>query len=182
MNLKIFPLRFLTKCRYYINERLFLCYFDLTLKDNEIKQTYERLQKISPEWTLFHEREFLENLLATRFNFFIAVFSLFLIAIAAVKSKTNTIIILSIGTLFLFCLWMTIFRIYTKLMVILTMLHHLGENHWFEIIRSEVKTLKPAISCNANAYIGVWIPLGCTLIFIAGIICVSCGWLSPLGT
>lgn len=164
-----------------IKKRFMIGHFTPTLTDEKIQEIYRLQKESSPEWTLFHEREFIENLLATRFNFFIAVFSLFLVAVSTIQSVTNTIIVLSIAVLFLFCLWVTIFRIYTKLMVTLTLIYRLGKQQWFCIIRDEVDALKPVISGNVNVFIGLFIPLGCILLFLTGIICVAFGWIEPLG-
>jgi len=48
------------------------------LTDEEVVQAY-KCQKDNNDWTFYQEREFVENLLQTRFNFLITVYTLFLL-------------------------------------------------------------------------------------------------------
>ena len=90
----------------------------LSSSKDEIKDCYIK-QKTNKDLTLYSEREFIETLFCTRFNYFMAVFSVLVLAI--IENK------LSWPFLFLVALILTLmvfstYRIYTKLIIILKML------------------------------------------------------------
>lgn len=120
-------------------------------------------------WDFHQEREFMENLLCTRFNFLLIVYSLFLAAAAATQSQTNMIIILYLGSFLTFLISITIWRCYVKLNIVFVFLHNLPD-HPFELIRNEINKLGIFGITGVNLIIGLWIPLFCVLSLLCGAI------------
>ena len=66
------------------------------------------------KWDVNQERVFLENLMQTRFNFFLVVFGLWIASVARIIEKMPKLVILIFGTVVCFLLWLTIRRICQK--------------------------------------------------------------------
>ena len=62
------------------------------------------------KWDINQERIFLENLMQTRFNFFLVVFGLWVVAAANISEKSPKLVFLSFGILICSLLWLTIRR------------------------------------------------------------------------
>ncbi len=126
----------------------------LSSSKDEIKDCYIK-QKTNKDWTLYSEREFIETLFCTRFNYFMAVFSVLVLAI--IENK------LSWPFLFLVALILTLmvfstYRIYTKLIIILKMLYQLEDYHVFNLVKKNISSLNNKFSWPVNCVIGVIIP------------------------
>jgi hypothetical protein len=141
------------------------------LEISEIKEAFE-YQKEKTGWTFYNEREFMENLLQMRFNFLIAVYALFLNALFL--SKNTKMIILIIGLIIVFIMGLTVYRIYKKLIIILRIIHKLGEQHVFSIVDKEIRSHKTGF-IGVNEFIGITIPVLLVSSFIVGIILFHCG-------
>ena len=142
-------------------------------------------QKVQKElgWSYFSEREFVENLVSQRFNYFIVVFSLFITASATVKEVNSLIIILSLGIIIVSIIGFTIYRTHVWLDIVFKILHNLPEKaHLFEIIREEQKKSKwiKRHHGSVNKMIGIYIPLFCCLSLIIGLILVLTECLEPM--
>jgi hypothetical protein len=77
-------------------------------------------------WTLYNERVFLEELLQSRFNFFLVTFSLIVAGAASIiagdtsdASKPTLIFLLVFGLILCILMWATIYRIYVKVDIVL---------------------------------------------------------------
>ena len=120
-------------------------------------------------WDFHQEREFMENLFCTRFNFLLVVYSLFLAASAATKSQTNMTIVLYLGSFLTLLISITIWRCYVKLNIIFKFLHKLPD-HPIEFIRNETNELGLIGIKGVNLIIGLWIPLFCFISLLSGAI------------
>lgn len=116
----------------------------------------------SPEWSIYQEREFIENLLCQRFNFFILLFSLIMTSGATVNSSSMLLfnIIIISGVFLCSCVWLTIVRIYSKLDSILRIIYKYETTKMFKIIQKEARRYKYSF-VNVNIFIGFYIPLAC---------------------
>ena len=131
------------------------------------------------DWSYFSEREFVENLVCQRFNYFIIAFSLFITAAATVNKPISLGIILGLGIIVLLAIWLTIIHSYIWLDIVFKILHNLPQkNHLFEVIR--IEHLTRIRHTSVNKWIGIFIPLFCLLTLIAGFILVLTGVLKPL--
>ena len=66
------------------------------------------------DWNMSDEREFMENLLCQRFNFFLILFSLFLTAAFTAQNKITTGLVLAVGSFVCLLVWLTIYRAHWK--------------------------------------------------------------------
>lgn len=121
----------------------------------------------SPEWSIYQEREFIENLLCQRFNFFILLFSLIMTSGATVNSSSMLLfnIIIISGVFLCSCVWLTIVRIYSKLDSILRIIYKYETTKMFKIIQKEARRYKYSF-VNVNIFIGFYIPLACIVTLI----------------
>jgi hypothetical protein len=129
-------------------------------------------------WDFNQEREFMENLLCTRFNFLLVVYSLILAAAAATSSQSNMTIVLYLGSILTFLISITIWRCYVKFDIVCNFLHHLPD-HPFECIRNETKAKGLIGLTGVNSIIGLWIPLFCFLSLLCGAILAGLAILKP---
>ncbi|GHU85059.1 hypothetical protein FACS189473_3600 [Spirochaetia bacterium] len=143
----------------------------------EIKDAYK--DQMAPDlgrtgWTFYHEREFMENLLQTRFNFLIAVYALFVNAFFTTKDKDSKLIIVVLGLLIVPLMAITVRRIYIKVDILLQILYNLDKNQVFPIVKKELDRRElDAIHNkfpNANLLIGKIIPAILIASFIGGLI------------
>jgi hypothetical protein len=141
------------------------------LKDERLQKAFE-IQK-EAGWTFYHEREFMENLLQTRFNFLLAVYALFLNAFVQIKNNNFLLKlgVLCIGLVVIIIMGFTVYRIYTKVMILLNILRRLGDDHVFPLVDEIIKDREFSHS-GVNHLIGWVVPLLLVLSFIAGIILV----------
>jgi len=154
-----------------------------TITPQKIKRTQKVLKELG--WSYFSEREFVENLVSQRFNYFIVAYSIFITASATVNEVKSLIIILSLGILVLSFIGFTIYRTHVWLDIVFKILHNLPEKvHLFEMIREEQKKsiwIKRHHG-SVNKMIGIYIPLFCCLTLIIGLILVLIGCLEPLSS
>jgi hypothetical protein len=76
----------------------------------------------SDKWDANQERVFLENLMQTRFNFFLVAFGLWIVGVANITEKLPKLVFLGFGILICFFLWLTIRRICQKVIVALKLI------------------------------------------------------------
>jgi hypothetical protein len=135
------------------------------LSDVEINEAYT-FQHDKNHWTFFEEREFMENLLQTRFNFLITVYALFVNAYF--MAQGSELIVLFLGLIITILMWIPIWRIHKKVEIVLAILHKLEGNHTPSMYIKE--TGRSRIFPNGvNCFIGKYIPLVLILSFAAGI-------------
>lgn len=163
--------KFVFKCNSLWNKYV-LINTELSISEYEVKEKYIQ-QRDNKDWTLYSERTFIEQLFSTRFNYYIASFSLLTAAISRIESETMLLVILSLSTIILTLMSLTIYRIYVKLIIILKLLYKLEDYQVFRMIDKEIKYLKNKISIPVNAIIGVIIPfIGSTFFVIYLIITI----------
>jgi hypothetical protein len=147
----------------------------IVLTDEEIRRSYE-LQKKNGDWTFYQEREFMENLLQTRFNFLITVYTLFLLPFFQATTKESKMVILFLGLIIVGIMGLAVYRIYVKIDIILKILHELDEYHVFLMVKKELKARKFKLF-EVNPFIGWVIPLFLFLsIIIMGIMAIVFGF------
>lgn len=132
-------------------------------------------------WNFYNEREFLENLFCQRFNFFLVVYTIILAGIATVNSVQGMIIIESIGIVLTIGLWLTLYRAYIKLIILLKILHIIPEKgHVFGIINRELETYcRVKKLWGVNGLIGIAIPVFSILTLCFGLVATLLGWVEP---
>jgi hypothetical protein len=130
-------------------------------------------QKDKIGWDFYSERQFTENLFSTRFNYLIGIFSLFIAASASVKTQSNLIGVLILGTILTLLISLTIYRIFIRLIIILKILYKLDDNHVFPMIDREIKAIGKKAFIGVNQIVGIYIPLFCTsVLFVLTILAV----------
>ena len=129
-------------------------------------------------WDFYSEREFVENLFNQRFNYLIVMYSLFITAAATVSSNADLIIVLSLGVVMTILVSLTVYRAYVKMIITLKILHNL-ENHVFQIIDKEVKSIGKRSLFGVNQITGILIPAICIVTLIIGLICAILGLIGP---
>lgn len=130
----------------------------------EIRRQYE-LQKEHNDWTLYQERAFIEQLFSTRFNYFVATFSLLAAAVTRIDALCLRLTALFVSAVILTLMSLVIYRIYVKLIIVLKMLYQLEDYQVFRMIEREVRASDNKISIPVNQIIGVFVPALGTLCF-----------------
>ena len=124
------------------------------------------------EWTMSEERAFIENLLCTRFNFFLVFFSLVVAGAVATTDSTHFKIVVCLGAVISVPFAMTIARAQAKLDIALDQLFK-RDGHPTKILND----LCPGVSM--RKWIGYWIPCLCCAALVLGAILALCGCLAP---
>jgi hypothetical protein len=150
-----------------------------TLSKKKIKRYFKAQKKIG--WDFYAERAFVENLFSQRFNYFLIVYSLFVTATATVKDEKSMTIVLILGILLTFTIWLTLYRAYIKLIVNLKILHNLPmKGQVFALVNKEINSYcKIKRLFGVNNLIGIYIPLFCVLSLMVGLVLVLSGHLEP---
>jgi len=89
----------------------------------------EELPSSNNSWDISKEREFIENLLNQRFNFFLVFFSLVVAGTIAAESQLFFKTILVLGSIICWLLALTLFRSQKKLDILLKMIFQNIPNH-----------------------------------------------------
>jgi glucan phosphoethanolaminetransferase (alkaline phosphatase superfamily) len=139
-------------------------------------------------WDMSQEREFIENLLSERFNFFLVFFSLVIAGVLSASAVWHLWTVLVFGTLICFLLALTLFRAQQKLDVILAILSE-DKQHPAKISddlaqKPEVRAKVPflvrwSIAGSRRRLIGYWIPLLCVLFLILLFVLALLGVINP---
>ena len=116
------------------------------------------------KWDLNQERVFLENLMQTRFNFFLVVFGLWMVTVASITSKPSKLVFLGFGIVICFLLWLTIRRICQKVIAALSLLGA-DTKHPMKQVASAAGEDR-FIKVTSNQLIGYIIPVLCISLFI----------------
>src|SRR5713101_4477378 len=116
-------------------------------------------QSGADKWDINQERIFLENLMQTRFNFFLVVFGLWLVAAANLSEKFPKLAFLGFGILICSLLWLTIRRICQKVIAALELIQA-DSSHPTAQVASAVG-MSRIITISSNQIIGYIIPLLC---------------------
>ena len=124
-----------------------------------------------PNWDMSQERQFIENLLCQRFNFFLVIYAAVIGGALAAGEQAHLCSILCLGTVLTAALAFTIFRADAKLSIILDDHLYKLDGHEAKIINDEIKQ-KPWYRrfCSARKILGWVIPIFCVLTLLAGFI------------
>ena len=143
------------------------------VKEDEINNMYNKHKQ--DDWTIYFERQHLENLLCQRFNFLIVVYSLFVAAFATIEGKDNKLIILFLGFIVVSLLCLTVMRICERLEVVLKFIYKIQDNP-LSLINIEVKKRNHFPNFDVNPIIGYVVPGIMVLSLILGIVFIFMGW------
>lgn len=129
------------------------------------------------EWTMSQEREFMENLFCTRFNFFLVFFSVIVAGAFATTDPVRFRLILALGAALTIPLGLTIARAQTKLNLIIAEIFRNDPLHPAKTINDaandEIKS--GGISWSMRNWIGYWIPLCCWIALTVGMVAAFLG-------
>jgi len=143
----------------------------VSVDEKRLREAFE-IQRTEVGWTFYNERLFAENLLHARFNILITMYALFMTAI--VLSKDSKPICL-IGFVITTIMGFVVYRIYAKMMILLSILHKLGDNHVLPIQTKESDARHRFFSFPVNSLIGVYIPVLLSLSFVIVLVWFWCG-------
>lgn len=113
-------------------------------------------------WTMSQEREFIENLLSQRFNFFLVFYSIIIAGLVTVKNEIYVQIILMLGAIIITLLASVLKRSQQKLDLILEELFK-DEKH-----PAKISDDLAGSGGSRRKLIGIWIPAICYLTLIIG--------------
>lgn len=125
----------------------------------------------SGAWDMSQERAFLENLVGTRFNFLLVLFSVIVAAAAASSGVAWQASILGGGAVLCALVALTVYRAHVKLDQTLKLLHATPE-HPVAVIGARVDALGRRGLFRVTQLVGCVIPLVCTLSLLAGCVLV----------
>ncbi|MBN2539031.1 MAG: hypothetical protein JXB09_03165 [Deltaproteobacteria bacterium] len=130
------------------------------------------------EWSMSQEREFMENLLCQRFNFFLVLFSLFVAAAAACKNDNTACLILIVGSVMCLMVWLTIYRAHVKHHWIMQEKMYKTEGHPAQIVNDAMDKIKKrggSSLFSVSRWIGIVIPAFCCCTLFAGALLILMG-------
>jgi hypothetical protein len=115
---------------------------------------------------LSDERVFLENLVQTRFNFFIVTYGIVLVYGLSSADLKRCVVILVVGAIVLAALALAIYRIHIKLDFTLKLLHHYRSS--VSVTQAGIRPY-PFSSVSATDIIGFYVPIygSATLLILA---------------
>lgn len=123
----------------------------------ETREKYAK-QRNNADWTLYSERAFIENLMSSRFNYYLSTLSILAVVGTNIDDKKTLLIVLGLSTILLTLISILIYRVYTKLIIVLNLIYQLEDYHVFRMIDDEVNRLNNKMSIPVNPIIGVIIP------------------------
>ena len=130
-------------------------------------------QPARDSWSMSDERAFMENLLCSRFNFFLVFFTLVIAAAVSTSNAGHFKIVLTLGTAISIPFALTIARAQRKLDIAL-------DNHLFKTPGHPAKILNEECrGPSMRKWIGYWIPLACCTALGVGAILAWAGCLAP---
>jgi preprotein translocase subunit SecE len=117
------------------------------------------------KWDVNRERVFLENLMQTRFNFFLVVFGLWMVTVASITPKLPKLVFLGFGIVICSLLWLTIRRICKKVIAALGLLGT-DAKHPMKQVASAAGEDRFIRWVTSNQLIGYIIPVLCISLFV----------------
>jgi hypothetical protein len=134
----------------------------MPLTDQQVEVIAQSYKDEPNKWNLSQERQFQEDLMYRGFHFFILFFSLAIGGAITARSQQHLCILLTIGALVSFAMFLPIYRARVKLLVILRILHRIDKHPVAEV----GKLLEESgiwSTYSVVHLIGLWIPLACCL-------------------
>jgi len=135
----------------------------MPLTDKQVEVIAQSYKDEPNKWNLSQERAFQEDLMYRGFHFFILFFSLAIGGAITARSQQHLSILLTIGALVSFAMFLPIYRARVKLLVILRILHRIDKHPVAEV----GKLLEESgiwSTYSVVHLIGLWIPLACCLL------------------
>jgi len=129
---------------------------------DDLARTY---QDEGTKWSLSQERAFQEDIMYRGFHFFILFFSLVIGGTLSARSQQHLSILLTIGCLVSFAMFMPIYRARVKLLLILQILHRV-EQHPVARIGKLMQQRGGWTTYSVVHLIGLWLPLICCLMIV----------------
>lgn len=155
-------------------------------KDKEKNALIKKMksQKDETDWNFYHERQHVENLFYSRFNFFLMLFGMFVAAIVTLQSdlKCNINSYVLIGLVFfaiivLSLVWATLCRNYQTLQIVLYILDEgLPPHHTSPFLSTQMKKSKIPRSKNLMA---LYIPFICIVSLSIYLVYISYNFSCP---
>jgi len=134
---------------------------------DELRAAYAR-QREFYDWDFSSEREFMENLFCTRFNFLLVTYSLFVTAAAAaVQNRGLFVSVAFAGAAVCLLVSLTIIRAYAKLDVLFRVLYAAFPDHPIAMIDKETAKSGRRLF-RANPIIAYWVPAFTVLSLLGG--------------
>lgn len=141
----------------------------------QLREAYKR-QREAYDWDFSSEREFMENLFCTRFNFLLVAYSLFVTAAAAaVQNRGLFVSVAFAGAALCFMVSLTIMRAYAKLDVLFKVLYRAFPDLPIAIIDKETAKSGRRLF-RVNPIIAYWVPAFTVLSLVAGGLASILGW------
>ena len=127
-------------------------------------------------WEMSQERQFIENLLCQRFNFFLVIYAAVIAGVLAAGQQQHLRWILFLGTVLTTALAFTVFRADAKLTIILEDHLYKKSDHPAAIIDSAVKQKQwHRRFFSVRRIVGLWTPCFCVLsLFVGWILSLPC--------
>ena len=126
-------------------------------------------------WNLSKEREFLENLYVGRFNYFLVVFSLFVMAGFANNFKSFKSIVFYAGVVLLFMVWLLLYRAFKKHDRMLRMIFYDLKDHPAHKFENLMRLEGYKPKYKASKFMGVYIPWFCIIFLLLSGIFIDAG-------
>eukprot|EP00825_Cyclidium_porcatum_P012151 TRINITY_DN16327_c0_g1_i1.p1 TRINITY_DN16327_c0_g1~~TRINITY_DN16327_c0_g1_i1.p1 ORF type:complete len:276 (-),score=30.68 TRINITY_DN16327_c0_g1_i1:152-979(-) len=122
-------------------------------------------KQIRSAWTILNEREFSENIMNNRLNILLIIYAIFIGAFFQTNNVTNKVIISLIGTILTGFSFLTIYRAYRKVRIIIEIIRKMSKKQAFNLVEHvldrKVKNKKSKVmygKYHTNIFIGVFIP------------------------
>lgn len=127
-------------------------------KQNEVLDMLYCQQEIS--WNIWDERKFMEELLNTRFNFFLVTYTLFFATLFQLSAPLSRLAVATVAFCLLFLLWIAILRIYEKFIIIAKILFNIPGNTVLHVIKKELRfSSKVFVKGEVLTLVYVYIPM-----------------------
>ncbi|MBI2843646.1 MAG: hypothetical protein HYX78_09630 [Armatimonadetes bacterium] len=136
------------------------------------KQNAVQGEKGSPVWDISQERAFIENLLTTRFNFFLVFFSVIVAGAVNAKEQVHLQLVLGLGAFICLLLSSVLGRSQEKLDLILEDIFQ-DDSHPAAIINNRANR-----EGSRRRLIGVWIPRLCVAVLLIAFVASIVGFLA----
>lgn len=129
-------------------------------KKNEVLEMLYFQQKIG--WDIWDERKFMEELLNTRFNFFLVTYTLFFATSFQLSTPLSRLALATVAFFLLLLLWLAILRIYEKLIIIARIMFNIPGNTVLDVVKRElVFSSKVFVRGEVLTLVHVYIPVFC---------------------
>lgn len=123
------------------------------------------------------EREFMENIFVGRLNFFLVVYALFMTAGVTANLGSGRFVVFYVGAFILMLFWVSIYRAYGKLDIILRIAFEIAKDHPAYVIEELYKNRGKWVGLSNSKLMAIWIPFVCILTLFFGGLAFQLCWL-----